>query len=554
MERSGLLIVCGALAAAGALVGCFDKGVLLANTGGGGAAQGGGGGGGGAGGAGAEGGAGGVGGQGGATSSSSEGGGGCEPCYEGPVGTEGVGACKGGCRQGGTCERQVVPGAEDCATAEDETCDGGSGTCDGAPTWSVQIGGGGEQRGLDVTFDGGGNILVAGSFSGRTDFANSLGSTDGFVVKLTPESGQTDWPTVFGGSGTDLCSAVARDRDDNVIVAGNFEGTVNFDGTTFTSQGSDVFVAKLDPGGTLLWIKRISGPNSDNAYGVAVDSENNIFVAGMFSNSANVLDETTMRGGGGEDIFVVKIDAEGHHVWNSHFGDTSPQAALDVAVAPDDNVVVAGRVAGTVRFGQDVYVATSHDAFVAKLDGATGAPLWSRGFGDTMDQEFTSVAVGKNGNIAVAGNTKGEIRVGGLPLPYGGETDAVVAAFRADGTHLWSHTYGDGEEQRALGVAVDGAGNVLVVGEFEGRIDFKKRLLTSNGGFDAFVAKLAPTDGETLWATSFGDGGEQRAAAVAVDPLGNIALTGHFSGSIDLGGPPLTSSTGQDALVAKLQP
>ncbi|WP_437876712.1 outer membrane protein assembly factor BamB family protein [Sorangium sp. So ce513] len=553
MERSDLLIVCGALGAAGALGGCFDKGVLLPHNGGGGgggsAAQGG------MGGVGAQGGAGG---EGGATSTSSSTGigGECMSCYDGPAGTEGVGACKSGCLQDGECVHQVLPGAEDCATEEDETCDGGTGVCDGALGWSVQIGGSGEQRGLGITFDGGGNVLVAGSFSGQTEFADSQGSTDGFVVKLTPENGEIDWPKALGGSGTDLCNAVAPDADGNVIVVGDFEGTVNFAGTTFISQGSsDGFVAKLDPSGALLWIKRISSPNADSVKGVAVDSKNNIVIAGMFSNTATLLDPgRTMRGGGGEDIFVVKIDPEGNHVWNSHFGDSSPQVALDVAVTPDDDVVVAGRLAGTVRFGADVYAANGHDAFVAKLDGATGDPRWSKGFGDTMDQEFTSVAVGHDGTIVVAGSTKGVIRFDGLPLPFGGESDAVVAAFNADGIHLWSHTYGDAEHQRALGVAVDQAGNAIVVGEFESTIDFEQSRHTSRGGIDAFMAKLAPADGHTVWAKSFGDVGEQRATAVAVDPLGNIALTGNFSGRIDLEGATLTSFTGQDALIVKLHP
>jgi hypothetical protein len=469
----------------------------------------------------------------------------------------GVGECKEGCLRGGSCVGQVVPTAEGCTTtANDESCDGEA-KCTGAHDWSTKLGANGEQIGYDVTFDREGHILVAGAFSVSMDSVSSQGAFDGFAVKLGPD-GTREWSKAFGGNGSDFCNRVALDKNGGVILAGTFENTLNFDGTPFTSKGSsDVFVAKLDADGALDWIKSIGGPSVDKLYGLAVDSDDNIVVAGSFTDWADVLGGTPLGGGhlsseGGEDIFVAKIGALGNFVWSRNFGDTTAEVANDVAVTPDGSVVLVGRIAGRVNFGTTLLNASGYDAFIAKLDG-DGTPLWAKIFGDTMTQEFTAVAVDAKGSIFVAGNTDGTINFDGAPRDYRGGTDAVVAAFNAEGKHLWNRLYGDAEDQRALGVAVDRAGNVLVVGEFESAIDFAAPRLVSRGGIDAFLAKLAP-NGDTAWAKSFGDATEQRARAVAVDELGAIVLTGNFSGRIDLGGDPLTSSGGSDAFVAKLQP
>ncbi|MGK3989216.1 hypothetical protein WME99_39590 [Sorangium sp. So ce136] len=553
MERSGFVIGCCALGVAGALGGCFDKGVIAADGGGGAAAQGG------------LGGTGGVGGMGGAdnvTSTSSTGGGGeCQPCYEGPPETRDVGACKSGCLQDGVCDDDVLPKAERCATADDENCDEEP-SCTGTHEWSIRIGENGEngdKEGLDVAFDGEGNILVAGSFTGTLGSTPSLGSSDCFITKLKP-SGDTyeGWPRAFGGPGTDRCSVVARDADNNVIMAGTFDGDANIGGTSFHSLGNtDVFVAKLDPQGNVLWVASISGVNAELVHGLAVDSENNIVVAGELGSTATLRDSmartTRMMGTGGGDIFVVKLAGAGGLLWDSHFGNSSHQAALDVAVSPDNDVVVVGRSSGNMDFGRFVLSATDQDAFVAKLDATTGEPSWAKILGGSMDQEFEGVAVDHEGKILVAGNIKGAMSFDGSSSGYVGGTDTVVAAFGPNGNHLWNHSYGDGSDQKVLGVAADRAGNFLLVGEFEGSLNVLTPPLTSRSDHDAFLAKLDPA-GETVWAMPFGREMDQRATAVDVDALGTIVFTGMFGGSIDLGGDLMTSQLGHDAFVAKLQP
>lgn len=486
----------------------------------------------------------------------------CVPCYEGPALTEGVGACRSGCQEANVCIGQVLPAAERCATADvDESCDGVA-TCTGAHEWSIQIGQGEYDHANGITFNSEGSVLVAETFAKEAGTTGTDGLeqywSNGFIVKLDPD-GDRDWEKVFGLSDVSdyfYRSAVARDSDNNVIMAGSFEGTVDVDGTTLISHGVDVFVAKFDANSTLLWTKAIGSSEYVSVSGLSVDSKNNVVVAGSFDGTATVLDSTTtMTSTGSEDIFVVKLDPAGNHVWNNHFGDASfDQAALDVVVTPDDDVIVVGMFRSTASFGATVLTATDRlDAFVAKLDKSTGEPWWANAFGGPDDQKFSGVAVDDKGNIIVVGDTGGPIDLGGSSLNYAGGTNVVVGAFDSEGKHLWSHSYGDAGSQYAGGVALDQAGNVLMVGTFSGSIDFREPLLKSRGGTDAFLAKL-DSSGETIWAKSFGDAMDQKAVDVDVDALGTVALTGSFNGSIEFGGGTLTSVTASDTFVAKLRP
>ncbi|AUX40520.1 hypothetical protein SOCE26_019210 [Sorangium cellulosum] len=541
MQRSGLLFWGSALAVVGALGGCFDKGVIVPNPSGAGG-----------GGRSGEGGTGGAGGAGGSTTSTSTGNEPCELCYDGPPATRGVGACKDGCLRDGMCDEQVLPAPEACTEDADETCDGGA-LCIGELVESTELGDGGDEYGYDVTFDSQGNTLVAGSFTGRMGGARSMGAMDAFVTRRYLDATEPTFK-VFGGSGTDHGRLVESGAEGTVILAGTFQNSVTFDGIQLNSVagGTDLFVAKLDGNGNLLWLGQIGGMGPDAVDGLSVDRDGGIFVAGTTINDVQVFGEP-LSGGGGEDIFVAKISPDGELLWKRAFGDQSLQRARDVAATPDGGAVVVGHFTGSVDFGNGERRASSQDAFMVKFD-AEGNTSWDRVYGDTLDQDLTAVAVGGNGNIYVAGSASGTIVLGGAQLRSVDETDVVVAAFRADATALWSGIYPGRGPQTALAVAVDGANNALVAGEFQEGITIGEARLAATGGKDTFLVKLDPS-GEPAWAKHFGGTMDQIPEAVAVDALGNIALTGTFWGTMTFGQDVLlTNAGGGGAFLITLRP
>jgi len=161
--------------------------------------------------------------------------------------------------------------------------------------------------------------------------------------------------------------------------------------------------------------------------------------------------------------------------------------------------VVTGSFAGMIDFGggnvPSANDAMTRDVFVTKLAAANGAHVWSNGFAKASDQIGNRVAVDGRNNVIVTGAFKSKIDFGGGDIASPGSAfNVFVAKFRADGTHIWSKSFGDNTDQNGWDVAVDPLGNVIIAGGFQGTANFGGAMntLTSLDGFDIFAVKLKP--------------------------------------------------------------
>lgn len=202
-----------------------------------------------------------------------------------------------------------------------------------------------------ISLDPSQNIIVSGVYSQSTDFdpsggTNVLNSNSGFVLKLD-NTGNFVYVKDIGGEPTDQ----KVDGTGNIIVAGIFSGSVDFDpgaGTTVLNAiQNDYFVLKLTNAGNFSWVQH-SG-TSDNAYAYAVDADNagNIYFGGHFDNTVD-LDAGTgtysLAAIGAEDVFLAKIDGNGNFVWGGQVGGTDLELLLDMTVDAGGNNIHAGGI------------------------------------------------------------------------------------------------------------------------------------------------------------------------------------------------------------------
>jgi len=146
----------------------------------------------------------------------------------------------------------------------------------------------------------------------------------------------------------------------------------------------------------------------------------------------------------------------------------------------------------------------------------------------------------------------GEIRPGLEDCQSAADENCNGSGACVPGDVTWAQRYGDGSIQAGLDIAVDPLGDVVVVGHFKGTIDLGGGTLTSAGGSDFFVVKL-DASGNHLWSKRFGSAGsEDNAASLAVSPAGEVVLFGNLAGTLDFGGGPLTSAGQTDLFVARL--
>lgn len=228
------------------------------------------------------------------------------------------------------------------------------------------------------------------------------------------------------------------------------------------------------------------------------------------------------------------------------FGGTDAESALGVATDGAGNAYAVGYFQGTVDFDPGpgttalTSVAGSSDAFVVKLNAA-GTLVWARKVGGPSADHALGVAVDGSGNVYMAGFFSGTADFdpgpATLSLTSAGDQDAFVVKLNSSGTLVWArHVGGDGQDQPYT-VAVDGAGNVYLTGDFIGTADFDPgpavvSFTSLAEDYDAFVVKLNASGG-LVWARQFGGTGAEAAYGLALDAVGNVYLAGYFEGTAD---------------------
>lgn len=209
---------------------------------------------------------------------------------------------------------------------------------------------------------------------------------------------------------------------------------------------------------------------------------------------------------------TVTVTTTGARVWARQFGsgEYMHDEAHGIAADAASNVLVVGSTVGNLA-GTNV---GGRDAFVRMYD-PDGREVWTRQFGTSEDDVAVAVALDPSGNVLVVGATHGD-----LAGESAGDSDAFVRKYDALGTELWTRQFGSGHGDRASGVAVDAAGNVVVAGSTMGSLAG-----TNLGGADAYVRTYdaAGTEG---WVRQFGTDANDSASGVAVDPSGRVLIVG----------------------------
>lgn len=239
----------------------------------------------------------------------------------------------------------------------------------GTVQWVRRAGGTSYDFGYGITTDVSGNVYVTGGFSGTASFGSSsvtsAGSADVFIARYSNSDGVLVWVRRGGGASNDLGLAVTTDLSGNVYVTGNFSGTASF-GNSFTSEGlGDIFIAKYNSAGTVLWGRRAGGASDDSGFALATDASGNVYITGYFDDTAT-FGNSTVRGT--EDIFVAKYNDSGAVLWVQRAGGASADYGRGIAMDASGNIYVTGYFIDTVTFGSNnVVSAGSSDIFVARL-------------------------------------------------------------------------------------------------------------------------------------------------------------------------------------------
>jgi hypothetical protein len=392
----------------------------------------------------------------------------------------------------------------------------------------------------DFAVDGDGNIYMVGTFWGTTNFGGydltSAGNGDIYLAKFNA-FGVHQWSMRFGDAAHQVPTGIVVDASANIYFTGQFEGTVTFGTTGLVSAGSnDIFLCSFDTHGAHRWSKRFGDGASQQATAIALDPTANVIIAGVFDGTVNFggADLTSA----GRDIFVAKFSSLGGSFWSRRYGDAAFQYPNSIVADAASNVYFAGEFYGSLNFGGgNLTSAGANDVFLAKLNFA-GNYLWAQRYGDASSQFGPVLALDAAGNVYITGEFMGTINLGGgnFVNPEIGTTDVFLARLTAAGVHVWSQAFGSTSTTTADDLMIDPNGGLYLTGDFGNAVNFGCGALTSRRS-DPFVARF-DLNGVCSGACGFGVDATSDNLFIDVDASGLIRLAGTFRGAVDFGGGP----------------
>ncbi|MEL6890881.1 MAG: hypothetical protein AAFP84_04755, partial [Actinomycetota bacterium] len=215
--------------------------------------------------------------------------------------------------------------------------------------------------------------------------------------------------------------------------------------------------------------------------------------------------EVVLTSAGFDDSFVAKVDVDGALEWVRRFGGRRNVDAVDVAVDPSGDVVVAGVFENTASFGDDAQPggrmtsAGSTDVFVARLTAA-GDLDWVRRIGGPPAETLTDMAISSSGDIVLTGEFFQSLELSPTadipPLTSAGRADQYIVQLDSAGDVVGGRGLGGPNPDFASPLTFDAAGRIVVAGSFRGAVDFASDLepatLIAVDEADAYVATLGP--------------------------------------------------------------
>ncbi len=423
-------------------------------------------------------------------------------------------------------------------TSSPTTGDAGGGAPGGEPLWALALDGDGDAdvRAIAVA-DGG--IFAGVEFTGALSVGalQSAGATDVAVMQILPEGvfGQT---VAYGDENPQECLTMVAVDGGDLLVAGAFSGELSAGGQPVQADGRDGFVLRLAGSGEPVWLRAVGGPGSDECGSLSVDPAGDIWAACTFTgtfewggspvSSSGLQDVMLARMSGADgspqsaltrgdafsqraaglvvaadgrmtvwydsatpsgttDIEVASADANGNTVWTAKIATAGDDHGVSMGIDGEGRAILTGTKAGGVELGGTVI---GGQAFVVAFE-PDGTVAYARGMDAPDGIAIGGIAVGVEGGAVLTGSFRGSLAVGAEKSESAGGWDVFVLRLDTEGDVAWLVTFGAEGESYGRSVAFDADGAVLVGGQFDGMLSVGGTVVGPAGGMDGFVAKLS---------------------------------------------------------------
>lgn len=456
----------------------------------------------------------------------------------------------------------------------------------------------------DIVVDGNGGIFIAGKIVdggsiafGSFNVLGDSGEDDIFVVKLNDATASPSaaWAadTTSAGTANFEFTRIALAPSGGVVVSSALKGAATFNTsptpTSLTGSATfDHFVAALDASGqwTLAETLFNRGAQGSNA-SLAVNAAGEIYLAGSFDGTIDLnpgAPVVNVTAAGSTDFFFLKLNATGQYLASATIGGTGKEDGLEIGVAPDGSLRLLGSFNGSVDFDPSLATSLTLNA----PNGGTFFATYSASFSPIEVQliEATPGAIAPPGTrtplaidpfggttlvTSFSGQIDADLGFGTKTFKSTGGLDALVAHYFpgklvaqdlqapvVSQAFVLSADSGANKSTHGSQVLTDAAGNIYMIGDFIGTVDFDPRtdpghvVTLTSAGVSGFVTKSTPA-GNLVWARQIG-ANSVAGLRLGLDDLGDVFVAGSFAGNATLGALTLANpdATNNDVFVAKL--
>lgn len=419
--------------------------------------------------------------------------------------------------------------------------------------WARSAVGNSSNEGTAICYDSEGNLYETGvffdslvSFSNFTLINSSWNSTnpgcDIFIVKYDVY-GNVIWAKSAGGTGVDVPAEICCDHQGNIILTGEFhyERSIVFGNDTLTNTDTsgfyaDVFIAKYDSLGNVLWAASPAGIEGEQSFSVATDANGNIFVTGEFHSPTiffGSLVLTNVAYGAG-DIFIAKYDPLGNVIWAHSAGGSYQDDGSSICVDFNGDVIVTGVFSSPIiSFGStsliNSFSGLAYGIFLVKYNSA-GSIIWAKSPSGWEIFPYPVLTSDISGNIYLTGGFDSPtLTFDAYQLTnHSWNTDIFIAKYDPLGNVAWARSVGTASGEEVGAISYDFAGNIYLLGGFrDSTLTFDTITISAPiFSFPSFIAKY-DIYGNALCASVLPGGAGM--GGLTSDNFGNAYVTGSYN-------------------------
>jgi hypothetical protein len=357
------------------------------------------------------------------------------------------------------------------------------------------------------------------------------------IQNVNAQAPSWQWVKTSGGTQEDEARSVCTDSSGNVYVTGNFfDSSITIGSFTLIGTGSpNWFIAKYSPSGNVLWAKAFGGTYWDYIFDLCCDGNGNIYSLGVFKEDTLTLGNISLVNSGNTDVFFAKFDSGGNILWAKSMGGNDIENAASICTNSFGEVAITGGFySATMAIGSATLIHSplwQLDFFIAKFD-TNGNLLWANGGGDEKEDQGTAVTMDEVGSVYALGIFFSDsIRLGSVLLlnsdVMGGSKDLFIVKYDLSGNTVWAKSAGGMSEDAGQSICTDQNGNIIIGGYYTSdTIRFDSYIFTNVNNWRLFLVKMDDS-GNVLWAKEGTDGGFFL-NDIDTDAEGNIFITGQI--------------------------